>query len=217
MYIEVMAMTGKNPKVDLYLQEGCMRCELGGTPDCKVHTWATELKELRRILLETELTEEVKWSVPCFTYNGKNILLMSALKDASTISFFKGALLKDPAEILTKPGKNTQAARYIKFTNIEEIIKAESIIKDYVASAIEVEKAGLKIEFKETSEFDIPAEFQTKLEEDPALKLAFESLTPGRQRGYLLYFSGAKQSKTRTARVEKNISKIMEGKGFHDR
>ena len=193
-----------------------MRCKLGGTPDCKVHDWGEELQELRRILLETELTEEVKWSVPCYTHQGKNILLMSALKDACTLSFFKGALLKDPANRLIKPGEHSQASRYLRFTEMETIRAMEAVIKAYVAEAIEIEKAGLKVDFKETAEFDVPEEFQIKLDHDPALRTAFEALTPGRQRGYLLYFSGAKQSKTRAARVEKFIPKIMEGKGFHD-
>lgn len=210
-------MAEMNPEVDLYLRDGCMRCELGGTPDCKVVDWIKELKELRRILLETELVEEVKWSVPCYTYKGKNILLMSALKDACTLSFFKGSLLKDPEGILTKPGEHSQAARYLRFTNIKDILELEATIKAYVAEAIEIEKAGLKVEFKDTVDFDVPEELQTRLDEDPALKMAFEALTPGRQRGYLLYFSGAKQSKTREARIDKFIPWILEGKGIHDR
>lgn len=210
-------MTGANPQVDLYLSQGCLRCELGGTADCKVQDWQPELKELRRILGETELTEERKWGVPCYTHEGKNVLIMSALKDSANLSFFKGALMKDPGGVLSKPGPNSQAARYLKFTALEQIHKQESLIKEYVAEAIEIEKAGLKVEFKDTSEFEVPEEFQARLDQDPALKMAFEALTPGRQRGYLLYFSGAKQSQTRASRVEKYIPKIMEGKGFHDR
>ena len=210
-------MTKMNPKVDDYLINGCMRCELGGTPDCKVNDWQIELNELRRILSDTALEEEVKWGVPCYTHEKKNILIMSALKGSANLSFFKGALMKDPEEVLEKPGPNSQAARYMKFTSLDQVKDAESIIKVYVEEAIEIEKAGLKVEFKDTSSFDVPIEFQEKLDQDPALKMAFEGLTPGRQRGYLLYFSSAKQSKTRTSRVEKHISKIMEGKGFHDR
>jgi uncharacterized protein YdeI (YjbR/CyaY-like superfamily) len=206
-----------NPKVDLYLNQGCMRCELGGTPDCKVNNWQEELKELRRILLDCDLKEELKWGVPCYTNENKNILILSALKDWATISFFKGALMKDPKGILVKPGEHSQAARYLKFTNIDEIKEKEEIIKAYVAEAIEVEKAGLKVDFKETSEFEIPEELQAKFAEDPVFISAFEALTPGRQKGYLLYFSGAKQSKTRMARVEKHIERIFEGKGLHDR
>ena len=210
-------MREMNPKVDLYLKEGCMRCELGGTPACKVNDWLDELNELRKILAETALVEEHKWGVPTYTHDSKNVLIMSALKGSANLSFFKGALLKDPENILEKPGPNSQAARYIKFTSLDQVKDAESVIKDYVEEAIEIEIAGLKVEFKDTSEFEVPVEFQEKLDHDPALKMAFEALTPGRQRGYLLYFSGAKQSKTRTSRVEKYIPKIMEGKGFHDR
>jgi uncharacterized protein YdeI (YjbR/CyaY-like superfamily) len=210
-------MPSLNPKVDSYMQVGCMRCELGGTPACKVNDWQEELKELRRILHTTELVEELKWGVPCYTFQGKNILLMSALKEFCTLSFFKGSLLKDPLNILTKPGEHSQAARYLKFTSVEGILDKEAVIKRYLEEAIAIEKAGLKVDFKDTSDYQIPEEFQASLNEDPALKMAFEALTPGRQRGYLLYFSGAKQSQTRSARVEKYIPQIMEGKGFHDR
>lgn len=210
-------MNDSNPKVDLYLRDGCMRCELGGTPDCKVHDWQEELKALRKILLSTELVEDLKWGMPCYTYQGKNILILSAFKEFSALNFFKGVLLKDPGNLLVKPGENSQAARFLKFTNLDEIKEKEAIIRSFIAEAVEVEKAGLKVDFKDTSEFDVPEEFQARLEEDPVLKAAFEALTPGRQRGYLLYFSGAKQSETRAARVEKYIPKIMEGKGFHDR
>lgn len=210
-------MPGANPKVDLYLQDGCMRCALGGTPDCKVNDWQPELVELRRILLETALDEELKWSMPCYTHQGKNILLLSAFKDSTTLNFFKGSLMKDPEGLLSKPGKNSQAARYIKFTSTKEVIALEPIIKAYIDEAIQIEKSGLKVEFKAASDFEVPEEFQAKLDQDPALQMAFDALTPGRQRGYLLYFSGAKQSQTRSSRVEKFIPKIMEGKGFHDR
>jgi len=210
-------MTSINPEVDNYLAVGCGRCPLGGTPDCKVHSWEDELKHLRAILLDTDLTEEVKWSVPCYTFEGSNILLMSAFKGYCSLSFFKGVLLKDPYGILEKQGPNSQADRLIRFTDVGRVVELESVIKDYIKEAIEVEKAGLKVEYKKTPEFDVPGEFQAKLDDDPALKAAFEALTPGRQRGYLLYFSGAKQSKTRTSRVEKYIPKIFEGKGFHDR
>jgi uncharacterized protein YdeI (YjbR/CyaY-like superfamily) len=203
--------------VDEYLAVGCGRCPLGGTPDCKVHSWDDELKQLRTILLDTELTEEVKWKVPCYTYDGNNVLIMSAFKEYCSLSFFKGVLLKDPHGILEKQGENSQADRLIRFTDVDRIVELESVIKAYIQEAIEVEKAGLKVEYKSVSEFDVPEEFQSQLDDDPALKAAFEALTPGRQRGYLLYFSGAKQSKTRMSRVEKYIPKIFEGKGFHDR
>lgn len=210
-------MSEVNPKVDLYLRDGCMRCELGGTPACKVHDWQEELIMLRKILLSTELVEDLKWGMPCYTFEGKNILILSAFKDFSALNFFKGVLLKDPGNVLVKPGENSQSARFLKFTNLGEIKEQEAVIRALIAEAIEVEKAGLKVDFKDTSQFDVPEEFQARLEEDPVLKAAFEALTPGRQRGYLLYFAGAKQSATRASRVEKYIPKIMEGKGFHDR
>lgn len=205
-----------NPEVDTYFEIGCGRCALGGTPDCKVHKWQEEMAQLRRILLDCGLTEEVKWSVPCYTFQDGNILLMSAFVDYCALSFFKGALLKDPNGILKKPGEHSQASRLIPFTEVGAIIEMEPILKAYIREAIEVEKAGLKVQFKQNPE-PIPDELRKKLEEMPALKIAFEALTPGRQRGYILYFSAPKQSKTREARVEKYIQRILDGKGFHDR
>lgn len=205
-----------NPKVDEYFQGGCGRCPLGGTPDCKVHRWPEAMVELRRILLNCQLTEEVKWSVPCYTFQGSNVAIMSALNDYCAISFFKGALLQDEQGLLEKPGENTQAARLIKFTDVQTILDLEPVLEAYIYEAIEVEKAGLSVEFKKNPE-PIPAELQEKLDGDPVLQTAFANLTPGRQRGYILYFSQPKQSKTRTARVEKYIPKILEGRGFHDR
>lgn len=172
--------------------------------------------ELRRILLNCQLTEEVKWSVPCYTFQGSNVAIMSALNDYCAISFFKGALLQDEQGLLEKPGENTQAARLIKFTDVQTILDLEPVLEAYIYEAIEVEKAGLSVEFKKNPE-PIPAELQEKLDADPVLQTAFANLTPGRQRGYILYFSQPKQSKTRTARVEKYIPKILEGRGFHDR
>ena len=205
-----------NPGVDHYLLEGCGRCALGGTPECKVHSWEHELVQLRRIILECGLTEDVKWSVPCYTWEGNNILILSAFVDNCTISFFKGALLQDEAGILEKPGPNTQAARVIRFTDIGRINELEEVIKAYIFEAVEVEKAGLEVEFKKPNDVDMPEELANKLEEDPVFKAAFESLTPGRQRGYLLYFSQAKQSKTRISRIEKYMPIILEGKGMQD-
>lgn len=210
-------MNKMNPGVDLYFSEGCGRCPLGGTPDCKVHTWTEEMKHLRPILLESGLTEEVKWKVPCYTFENNNVVTMSALKDYCGVSFFKGALLKDPHGVLEKPGENTQAGRLIRITSVEQAQEIAPILKAYIEEAIEVEKAGLEVEFKKTSEFDVAEELQVKLDEDPDFKAAFEALTPGRQRGYLLYFSGAKQSKTRASRVEKYMQQIFDGKGLHDR
>lgn len=208
---------GMNPEVDDYLLNGCGRCELGGTPECKVHNWTEELVKLRGILLDTALTEDRKWGVPCYTYENKNILVMSAFKEYCSISFFKGALLRDTSGILEMPGKNTQSARLIRFTSVDEIEVLEPVLRAYIAEAIEVEKAGLKVDFKETAEYVVPEEFQNMMDEIPELKTAFEALTPGRQRGYLLHFAQPKQSKTRTARVEKCIPKILEGKGLNDR
>ena len=209
-------MTEMNPKVDQYLMEGCGRCKFGGTPECKVHNWPEELIKLREILLACGLTEEVKWGVPCYTFEKKNIAIMSAFKEYASLSFFKGALLKDTHGLLDKPGENTQSARLIRFTDVHEIVKMEPVLKAYIHEAIEVEKAGLKVDFKGADEYSIPEEFQKKMDEMPALKEAFEALTPGRQKAYLLYFAGAKQSKTREARVEKYIPKILEGIGFYD-
>ena len=205
-----------NPKIDHYLQEGCGRCPLGGTPNCKVHAWTPELKELRRIILECGLVEEEKWSQPCYTFNGSNVLIMSALKDAAVVGFFKGSLLQDEKKLLTRPGENSQAARQFRFTAVKDIIALEASIKAYIFEAIEIEKAGLKVAFKQNPE-PIPAELLAKFAELPDLKEAFEALTPGRQRGYILYFSKAKQSKTRIARIEKYQEKILAGRGVHDR
>ncbi|MBI9049374.1 MAG: YdeI/OmpD-associated family protein [Anaerolineaceae bacterium] len=206
-----------NPDIDLYIANGCGRCPLGGTPNCKTLTWPEELKKLRSILLDSELTEELKWSVPCYTYDNKNILIMAAFKEYCAISFFKGVLLKDPNGILETPGKNTQAGRLLKFTNVNEIIEMESIIKAYIQEAIHIEMTGLKVEYKKTIEYDMPEELLNKLDEDPAFNAAFESLTPGRQRGYLLHFSAPKQSQTRVSRIEKCTEKIFEGKGLNER
>ncbi|MCX6353088.1 MAG: DUF1801 domain-containing protein [Bacteroidetes bacterium] len=205
-----------NPKVDAYLIEGCGRCELGGTPQCKVHNWEEELELLRMIILDSGLTEELKWKVPCYTFQKNNILILAAFKEYCAISFFKGALLKDDYVILSKPGENTQAARLIKFTNLQEIEKVKTIIKAYIQEAIEIEKAGLKIDFKEKTKLIFPIEFQNKLDEIPELKMAFEALTPGRQRGYNLFFSAPKQSTTREARIEKCLQQILRGKGLND-
>ena len=205
-----------NPKIDNYLEQGCMRCELGGTPDCKVHTWTAELEKLRAIVLDCGLTEELKWGVPCYTFNDANVLTVSALKNYSVLSFFKGVLLKDSDSILESPGPNSQSARLIKFTSVDEIPKLETTLKRYVYEAIEVEKAGLKVEFKKNPE-PMPEELVQKFSDDPILKSAFESLTPGRQRGYILYFSQPKQSKTRESRIEKCTGKILNGEGLNDK
>ena len=206
-----------NPAVDLYLAEGCGRCPLWQTPQCKVHDWQAELKALRPILLSSGLTEELKWKMPCYTFENNNVVLMSAFKEYCALSFFKGALLKDPQGILEKPGENTQAARLIRFTNVQQIVDLAPVISAYIAEAIAVEKAGLTVEFKQVDELAIPAELQDKFDDDPAFQMEFEALTPGRQRGYILHFAGAKQSSTRTSRIEKYTQKIFDGQGMYDR
>lgn len=211
-----MPNSARNPTVDPYFTEGCGRCPLGGTPECKVRNWPDELERLRAIVLDCGLTEELKWGVPCYTYQKSNVVIVSALKDCSVLSFFKGALLKDPHRLLEKPGANTRAERVIRFVDVREIEKLEPVLKAYIAEAIEAERAGLKVDYQEDAELRYPAEFQKKLEEDPALKAAFEALTPGRQRAYILYFSAPKQSKTRESRIEKYVQQILDGRGLHD-
>ena len=192
-----------NPKVNEYIS--------------KVKKWQEEMEKLRLIILDCQLTEELKWGKPCYTFQKSNIVIIQGFNEYCALMFFKGALLKDPNGILNKPGENTQAARQIRFTNVRVIVEMEPILKAYIYEAIKVEKAGLKVNFKNTSEFRIPEEFQDKLEIIPALKTAFDALTPGRQRAYILYFSQPKQSKTRESRVEKYISRILNGKGLDDR
>ena len=195
-------MNRMNPKVDFYFS--------------KAKKWQEEFKELRKIILDCQLTEELKWGVPCYTFQKSNIVLIHVFKEYCALLFFKGALLNDTNGILIKPGENTQAARQIRFTNVREIVEMETILKAYIYEAIEVEKAGLKVNYKKTTEFIIPEEFQNKLDEIPALKTAFNALTPGRQRAYILYFSAPKQSKTRESRVEKCMQQILNGKGLDD-
>ena len=191
-----------NPKVDWYFN--------------KAYKWKEEYETLRKVCLDCGLTEELKWGCPCYTYKSSNIVLIHGFKKYCALLFHKGVLLKDPHSILVQQTENVQSARQIRFTNVSEIIEMEAIIKSYIIEAVEAEKAGLEVNFKKTKEFDMPEEFQHKLDENPALKEAFKALTPGRQRGYLLHFSGAKQSKTRTHRVEKCIPKILNGKGLQD-
>lgn len=191
-----------NPKVDFFFE--------------KPSQWQKEYLLLRSIILDCGLIEELKWGVPCYTFRGSNVVLIHGFKEYCAILFHKGALLKDPEGILIQQTKNVQAARQMRFTELKEIQDLKASIKAYVFEAIEVEKAGLKVELKETSEFPMVDELKARLENDSELKKAFESLTPGRQRGYLLYFSKAKQAKTREARIEKYIPKIFEGKGLQD-
>ncbi|WP_431125478.1 YdeI/OmpD-associated family protein [Flagellimonas flava] len=205
-----------NKSVDSYFIAGCGRCPLGGTPDCKVNTWIMELELLRKIVLDCGLTEESKWGAPCYTFQNKNILLVSALKEYCCISFFKGSLLSDSKNLLKKPGPNSQAARLFKFKGVDEIQRIESEIKAYIFEAIEVEKAGITVTFKRNPE-PIPMELESKFDEDPVLKTAFEALTPGRQRGYILYFMQPKQEKTRISRIKKCVPMILSGIGLHDK
>ncbi|MBP1960890.1 DUF1801 domain-containing protein [Paenibacillus aceris] len=191
-----------NPKVDEYLS--------------KAKKWKEESEKLRSIVLDCELTEEFKWMHPCYTFQNKNIVLIHGFKEYCALLFHKGALLQDAHGILIQQTENVQAARQIRFTNVQEITAMETILKAYIYEAIEVEKAGLEVNFKKNTEYTIPEEFQNKLDEIPALKTAFEALTPGRQRAYLLYFSEPKQSKTRESRVEKYMPQILNGKGLND-
>ncbi|MCY2975008.1 MAG: DUF1801 domain-containing protein [Planctomycetota bacterium] len=209
-------MDPQNPRIDLYLKEGCGRCPLCGTPECKVHDWKEELKLLRKIVLECGLTEELKWKVPCYTFDGHNITIVSALKSCATISFFKGALLKDSQRILEKPGENSQAARVIKFTSVKAVRDLQPFIKEYLLEAIEVERSGLKVNLTAKNDLMIPIELERKLSALTALRFAWERMTPGRKRGYLLYFSAAKQSKTIESRIDKYTPLILEGRGMHE-
>ena len=178
--------------------------------------WQEAYREIRHIVLECGLQEELKWGVPCYTFNGRNVLLIHGFKDYWAILFHKGALLKDKKNILVQQTKNVQAARQIRFTNTEEIIKLQKVLVAYIKGAVSIEKAGLKVDMKETKEFEMPDEFKEALKEIPGLKKSFYALTPGRQRGYLLYFSQAKQTKTREARIGKYADKILDGKGLED-
>lgn len=197
-----MTKSKKNPKVDEFLG--------------KSNKWKKEYEQLRSIVLDSGLTEEFKWMHPCYTLENKNILLIHGFKEYCAVLFHKGALIKDSQGILIQQTENVQAARQIRFTNIEEIIEMDAILKEYIKEAIEVEQAGLEVNLKKYTEFIIPDELHHKFEEIGGLKSAFEALSPGRQRAYILYFSEAKQSKTRTARVEKYTKKILGGKGLKD-
>jgi uncharacterized protein YdeI (YjbR/CyaY-like superfamily) len=205
-----------NQHADTYFTTGCGRCAKGGTPACKVNTWAAELAALRGLVLEAGLTEECKWGVPCYTINGGNVVIIHSFKEYCALLFFKGALLKDAKGLLIQQTENVQAGRQLRFTDVRDIVKLKTTIKAYLQEAIAVEKAGLKVAMKPTAEFAMPDEFQAKLNESPALKTAFEALTPGRQRAYLLHFAAAKQAKTREARIEKCTPQILNGKGLLD-
>jgi uncharacterized protein YdeI (YjbR/CyaY-like superfamily) len=191
-----------NPKVDFYFT--------------KEQKWQQEITKMRAIAFSCNLTEELKWGTPCYTFQENNIILIHTFKEYCAFLFFKGALLTDTHDMLIQQSKNVQATRQIRFTNLAQVTEQEAIIKAYIFEAIEVEKAGLKVTLKKTTEYEIPEEFQLKLNQSTELKKAFEALTPGRQRGYLLHFAQPKQAKTREARIEKCIPQIFEGKGLND-
>lgn len=194
-------MARKNPDVDAFLN--------------KATRWKDEFRTLRRIALDRGLVEEVKWGKPCYTFRDGNVAIIQGFRDYCALMFFKGALLKDPDGILATPGAS-QAGRQIRFSDVQDIVRLEPTVKAFLDEAIEVEKAGLKVKLKKTRDYAIPDEFQEKLDQLPALKAAFKALTPGRQRAYIFYFSSAKQSKTRTSRVEKYMQQILDGKGLND-
>ena len=208
-------MTQLNPKVDIFIADGCGRCDYYATDKCKVRSWQMELQHLRQIMLETGLVEDVKWGVPVYTHQGKNIVIVSALKDCVTFGFFKGVLLSDPKKILEQQGPSVQSARIIRFTAVDQIINLTDTIKEYVKEAVVIEESGVKVEFKKDLE-PIPDELNDMFEGLPALRDAFYALTPGKQRGYIIHFSQPKQSASRISRIEKCIDKIMNGEGFHD-
>jgi uncharacterized protein YdeI (YjbR/CyaY-like superfamily) len=198
----MMARAETNPKVDFFFD--------------KAKTWQKEYEQMRAIALDCGLVEDLKWGCPCYTQDGRNIVLIHGFKEYCAFLFFKGALLGDPNRILIQQTENVQSARQVRFTNVKEIVKLKTALKAYIYEAIEVEKAGLKVKLKKTTEYAVPEEFRQKLDKMPKLKTAFNALTPGRQRAYLFHFSQAKQSKTREARVEKYIPQILKGKGLED-
>ena len=197
-----MTKVAPNPKVDAYLR--------------KAKTWQPELKKLRSIALGCGLTEELKWGKPTYAFEKSNVVIIIPLKETCALAFAKGALLRDAKGLLIRPGQHTQAGRWLKFANVREITKLERLVRAYILEAVEIARAGLDVEYKQTWDYEVAEEFAAKLDASPRLKEAFEALTPGRQRGYLLYFSAAKQSKTRAARVAKCTPQILRGKGLND-
>ena len=217
-----MAMTRE---VEVFFEDGCGRCALGGTPACKVRRWGAELRRLRGILLEAggdggsngQWAETAKWGVPVYTFNGANVAILGALKGHCSVGFFKGVLLEDPQGVLVAPGPNSQAVRQMRFTGMAQVEELAGVLRAHVQEAIRVEASGRQVAFTASEELAYPDEMRRWLEADPALEAAFEGLTPGRRRGYVLHISGAKQAATRHARMEKVVPRIMEGKGMHDR
>jgi len=207
--------TRKN-EVDIYLAEGCGRCALHATPACKVHRWQPELAALRRIALASGLHEERKWGVPCYTLGKANIFQISAFKDHCAIGFFQGSLLQDPEGLLAAPGPNSQAARMLRFTAVEQVLAQEERLKAFIREAAALAASGAKVAFRSADELELPEELEAWMEQDPALKAAFEALTPGRRRGWALLFAAPMKTETRLARIERHIPDILAGKGPHD-
>jgi uncharacterized protein YdeI (YjbR/CyaY-like superfamily) len=208
-------MAQPNTQIDQFLLEGCMRCSLGATPDCKVLLWTDILEFLRQLILETELQEERKWGVPTYTINGKNVVILGVFKDSCVLSFIKGQLIPDPEGLLALPGPNSREGRILRFTQLSQATLLENEIRHFLQEAIQVERSGKKAE-PSSSPKELPEELFQKFAEHPGLEAAFFALTPGRQRGYLIHFTGAKQSPTRLSRIEKSVPKIFLGKGMMD-
>jgi uncharacterized protein YdeI (YjbR/CyaY-like superfamily) len=204
-----------NPKVDHYIADGCGRCKLYATPQCRVRQWRNELETIRQYALESGLTEDVKWGVPVYTLDGKNVLIVSALKEYCALGFFKGALLRDEAGVLVKQGENTQSTRTMKFTRLSDITQKQDIIASYIREAIQIEQSGLKVDLVKNPE-PLVEELVHKLEQDPAFRKAFFALTPGKQRAYNLHFSEPVKKETREKRIEEKVNDILNGIGVHD-
>jgi uncharacterized protein YdeI (YjbR/CyaY-like superfamily) len=209
-------MSIKIESVDTYFQSGCGRCNKFDTPACRVHKWKSELAAMRTLCLEAGLQEELKWSHPCYTHQGKNIVILGAFNEYCSFNFIKGGLLKDEAGLLDNNGENSQSSKMLKATCIGDILDHQDLIKAYIAEAIAVEQSGQKVASKSVSEYAMPEELELKFKQDPAYHEAFQKLTPGRQKAYLLLFGQAKQAATRHARIEKYIPHVMAGKGPHD-
>ena len=205
-----------NPAVDQFLIDGCGRCKLAATPACKVHKWPMELDLLRALLLESGLTEEIKWGFPTYTLNNKNLIMLSVFKEFCSLQFFNGHLMKDEKSILKKPGENSQTGRRLEYRSPDEVKKQLKTIKAYIKECIDIEKSGIKPAVKVKASFELPEELVAKFKSDQVLEKSFYALTPGRQRAYCLFFSGAKQSQTRISRIEKYERQIKLGKGIND-
>lgn len=206
----------ENPLIDAYLADGCGRCKYGGTPDCKVHRWEKELVLLRKIILSCGLMEELKWSVPCYTFKNKNVLILAAFKEYCAVSFFKGSLIQDEVGLLQKQSEHSQAVRLLKITALNDILQHEDTIRDYVHQAIELESAGIKVP-TEKPDLIFPEELKHRFDILPALKKAFLALTYSKQRAYVLHFSSPKNTATRKTRIDKAMNDIMQGKGLNEK